>query len=348
MKGLNSVSRFADSPGMPRHFPPRLLLRLVVLTLVWVFATTSITLASDDSTATEPLSTAPPPTQDPLEEATVLVVPDVRRQTYVFAKGFLEDAGFPWQAAGTIKVTRSNRVSMAESRAPLLRREHGRPRDVSQAFFFWGTPNEGFPRTTRPTAAPSSSSSRVFRRRRLRSAGSQQSKARRRPLAPPLPRPSLLRPSPSGLRRRARSPPRPQTTRPRRLRPSLDIEAQVGQRAGCSRQADGQARASAPRIRRCRRAGRAGDRDAAAAAGRRISPTRWRPPRARQQSLMRYFRVPHNWVVYGHRFRLAGRRSGAEDPGRARPVTRESLERRARQDQSARAALAFVASRKAR
>src|SRR6266704_1710296 len=39
-----------------------------------------------------------------------LVVPDVRGQAFVFAKGALEDAGFAWRVAGSVHGYAANRV----------------------------------------------------------------------------------------------------------------------------------------------------------------------------------------------------------------------------------------------
>jgi hypothetical protein len=46
-----------------------------------------------------------------------LVVPDVRRQAYVFAKGTLEEAGFAWRVRGPVKGYAANTV-VAQSPAP--------------------------------------------------------------------------------------------------------------------------------------------------------------------------------------------------------------------------------------
>jgi hypothetical protein len=54
------------------------------------------------STAEEPAATVLP---------TVLVVPDVRRQAFVFAKGTLEDAGFSWKVKGSVEGFAANIVA---------------------------------------------------------------------------------------------------------------------------------------------------------------------------------------------------------------------------------------------
>ena len=46
-------------------------------------------------------STAPPPAVTTAAAPAQVVVPDVRGQVYVFAKGILEDGGFAWRVDGT-------------------------------------------------------------------------------------------------------------------------------------------------------------------------------------------------------------------------------------------------------
>jgi len=84
--------------------------RLVALTILWLLATAALTLAAGQKLS----SSTPPPA--PVTPATiaasspVLVVPDVRRQAYVFAKGILQDAGFAWQVRGKVQGYASNTV----------------------------------------------------------------------------------------------------------------------------------------------------------------------------------------------------------------------------------------------
>lgn len=86
--------------------------RLVALTVVWLLLTAAITFAAGERLQT----TAPPqPTTTPATTTTaapaVLVVPDVRHQAYVFAKGILEDAGFAWKVTGAVPGFASNLVA---------------------------------------------------------------------------------------------------------------------------------------------------------------------------------------------------------------------------------------------
>ena len=59
------------------------------------------------------------------QERQTIVVPDVRRQAYVFAKGILQDAGFAWRGAQPrvekISVARAARTRHARGRRGLIR-----------------------------------------------------------------------------------------------------------------------------------------------------------------------------------------------------------------------------------
>ena len=75
---------------------PAVLPRFLAIVVVCVLASTAVTFAAGNG-ATPPATPATPAT--PAEPA-ALVVPDVRDQAYVFAKGTLEDAGFAWKLEG--------------------------------------------------------------------------------------------------------------------------------------------------------------------------------------------------------------------------------------------------------
>jgi hypothetical protein len=82
-----------------------LLPRVVVVTVVFVLATGTLTFAA------ERRLTAAAPKQPKATPPPVLVVPDVHRQAYVFAKGILEDAGFAWRVTGGVHGFASNVVA---------------------------------------------------------------------------------------------------------------------------------------------------------------------------------------------------------------------------------------------
>ena len=83
--------------------------RLLVLTVIWLLATAAITYAAAQRIGTVHLATTTTTTTT-TTPLTVLVVPDVRHQAYVFAKGTLSDAGFGWQVVGTVEGYASNTV----------------------------------------------------------------------------------------------------------------------------------------------------------------------------------------------------------------------------------------------
>ena len=84
---------------------PTYLPRIAVLVLVALGATAGLTLAAGSAVPSAPavptVSTAPPPP---------LLVPDVRNQAFVFAKGTLADAGFAWRVAGSVRGYAANVV----------------------------------------------------------------------------------------------------------------------------------------------------------------------------------------------------------------------------------------------
>jgi hypothetical protein len=87
-----------------------LLPRLVVLTVIWLLATSTMTFAAGSRT----LAQQPQEPEAPAAEAepVALVVPDVRRQAHVFAKSILEDAGFAWRVDGPVHGYAANTVSV--------------------------------------------------------------------------------------------------------------------------------------------------------------------------------------------------------------------------------------------
>jgi hypothetical protein len=80
--------------------------RFVALPLVALLGTATLTFAADKQ-----LSTPQAPEQPTASVPTVLVVPDVRRQAFVFAKGTLEDAGFAWKVKGSVQGYAANPVA---------------------------------------------------------------------------------------------------------------------------------------------------------------------------------------------------------------------------------------------
>lgn len=83
--------------------------RLIALTAVWLLATTALTYAAAQRMNT-PTATPTPLTTTTTAAPSVLVVPDVRHQAYVFAKGSLGDSGFAWRVVGSVQGYPANTV----------------------------------------------------------------------------------------------------------------------------------------------------------------------------------------------------------------------------------------------
>jgi hypothetical protein len=80
--------------------------RVVALTAILVLASATISFAADN------VLTAPAPSVEATVAPPALVtVPDVRGQAYVFAKGTLEEQGFAWRVAGSVKGYAANTVA---------------------------------------------------------------------------------------------------------------------------------------------------------------------------------------------------------------------------------------------
>ena len=93
-----------------------LLPRLAVLVVIWLLAAASFTFAADSKQPAQGEPAAKPAPEKPK----VLVVPDVRGQTYVFAKGMLEDGGFAWRVEGDVEGYAANTVAV-QNPAPGVR-----------------------------------------------------------------------------------------------------------------------------------------------------------------------------------------------------------------------------------
>jgi hypothetical protein len=83
--------------------------RLLALTVVWLLATAALTYAAAQRIGTTPPAATTTAASAPSAPKT-LVVPDVRRQAYTFAKGTLGDSGFGWRVDGSVKGFAANTV----------------------------------------------------------------------------------------------------------------------------------------------------------------------------------------------------------------------------------------------
>jgi hypothetical protein len=91
---------------------PAFLPRLAVIVLLGLALTATLTYAAGRN-----LSATPAPAAVAAPKAVPLIVPDVRNQAFVFAKGALEDGGFAWRVEGSVHGYASNTV-VSQSPAP--------------------------------------------------------------------------------------------------------------------------------------------------------------------------------------------------------------------------------------
>jgi hypothetical protein len=91
--------------------------RLLALTVVWLFATAALTFAAAHKMGAGPAVVPTTTTAAATVPARVLVVPDLRRQAFVFSKGILSDAGFSFRIEGLVKGFPSNTV-ISQTPAP--------------------------------------------------------------------------------------------------------------------------------------------------------------------------------------------------------------------------------------
>jgi hypothetical protein len=328
MRGLNPVPESADSRSMPSRLTS-LAPRLFVLTAVWVFATTSITLASDSGPATTPAapSATPPSAVTTAEPQVELTVPDVRRQSYVFAKGILEDAGFAWRVAGKTKGYAVNRVAW-QSPAPGTRvLDTGAPLVLlrlakSEAYEQRGIPAD---------RAPYKATGLVY------AEGETPSAASATPVPEPVTPPAPAPPPPAASAddtESAAAPAKaatPKHTTSSAVQAALIVKPKPRTPDFVVPGAPSEPVGEMPLVDRAR-----------LLAGRMAAAPKTTP------KLMRYFSYQHNWIVYGARF-------GWKDGDVALRIlvgVDQDLERRfdtgQESEKVARAALAFVQSRKAR
>jgi hypothetical protein len=123
--------------------------RMAVIGLVWLFATATLTYAAGEKLAT--------PAKAPVAVATprpTLVVPDIRGQAFVFAKGILEDGGFAWRVQGSVQGYSTNVVSSQQPAAGTRVEDTGAP--TLRLTMHRGTyAQEGAPQNTSPYAGTS-------------------------------------------------------------------------------------------------------------------------------------------------------------------------------------------------
>lgn len=120
--------------------------RLAALVVIWLLAAASLTFAAGG----QQIAQSPTQGGKAKEKPKVLVVPDVRRQAYVFAKGILQDAGFGWRVDGSVKGYAGNTV-VVQTPAPGTRLvDNGAPTVVLRLERNPEYPERGLPENASP------------------------------------------------------------------------------------------------------------------------------------------------------------------------------------------------------
>jgi hypothetical protein len=134
--------------------------RMAVIGLVWLFATGTLTYAAGRQLNTPAKAPAAVATPRP-----TLVVPDIRGQAFVFAKGILEDGGFGWRVKGGVQGYATNVVA-SQQPAPGTRVEDTGAPTLTLTMQRGTYPQDGSPENTSPYSGtsivlPRSSSARA-------------------------------------------------------------------------------------------------------------------------------------------------------------------------------------------
>ena len=125
-----------------------LLPKLTALTLIWLLATSTITFAAGG----RPAVNRPAPAPAAPKGQQTLIVPDVRRQAYVFAKGILEDGGFAWRVQGPIGGYAANLVASQQPAPGTKVVDNGAPTIVLSLERNPGYAEQGVPENASPYA----------------------------------------------------------------------------------------------------------------------------------------------------------------------------------------------------
>ena len=175
---------------------------IAALVAVALLATATLTLAASNGPAAKPTV----PSAEP--EVATLVVPDVRRQAYVFAKGALEQSGFAWKVGGSVQGYSVNVVAsqtpapgtrVIADGAPIVTLTLARNPSYTQE----GLPENASPYAGRPV--------RLVTARKPAAAPARQAAAAPKPAAKPK---ALNAPKPAKAKRVAKAKAKPASRKP--------------------------------------------------------------------------------------------------------------------------------------
>src|SRR2546430_15007998 len=124
--------------------------RMAVIGLVWLLATATLTYAAGEKLTTP----AKVPTTPVATPRPTLIVPDIRGQAFVFAKGILEDGGFGWRVKGGVQGYATNVVASEQPAAGTRVEDTGAP-TLTLTMERGAYPQNGTPENTSPYAGTS-------------------------------------------------------------------------------------------------------------------------------------------------------------------------------------------------
>jgi hypothetical protein len=120
---------------------------MAVIGLVWLLATGTLTYAAGRKLTT-PRTAPAAPVATPRP---TLIVPDIRGQAFVFAKGILEDAGFAWRVKGSVQGYATNVVASQQPAAGTRVHDTGAP-TLTLTMSHGTYPQDGTPENSSPYA----------------------------------------------------------------------------------------------------------------------------------------------------------------------------------------------------
>jgi PASTA domain len=174
---LKSQPAVAEKESVAALLPARFS-RLAIHALALVIATAGLTSAASSAQSGTPATAA----QTAAAPRATLLVPDVRGQAYVFAKGILEDAGFAWRVRGGVNGFAANLVA-TQRPAPRTRLvDTGAPTITLQLNRNTRYAEDGVPENFSPYAG-----TRILRPAALKRPPAAKPKAKVRPKAAPPP-----------------------------------------------------------------------------------------------------------------------------------------------------------------
>jgi hypothetical protein len=151
-----------------------LLPRVLVVSAVWILASGTLTFAAEKQLYAHVEAKTPAPAPRP-----TLVVPDIRSQAFVFAKGILEDGGFAWHVVGGVHGYATNLVASQQPTPGTRIEDTGAP-TITLRLSHGQYPETGTPQDNAPYVGTATKLAAA-----INAPAKKKPSARKVPLAPP-------------------------------------------------------------------------------------------------------------------------------------------------------------------